>query len=542
MARRAVLIPMLKLQIPKNRMKALIHWLRDEFDPDRLEPGWEDYHKGRVSGTELRHGLEIHALVKDTKPYEVILDMESLGKSECSCTEGAHCQHMAAVIFSLYTSFGRPELLLQQLKKAMLVRIKQQQARKTQARLEKKAADRLDPPKRKQKPGEWQRYFDQQFYGFSLSQQHSIELFHSSVREKLLPVSAEWPSPMAELYELHVLLFVMRKIEQFYQDTKTSYLSYYIETGCRTVGRQSLDQLLALIPRLDVEQLAAGHAAAWKETLGLIGESALSGKESPLSWSTVYRSLWWRMEKQADWIREERGRLQRLLDSPDLMPRRRDALLLADAHFDVMDGRESEARARLERLHKREAREFFLYLHRRYEEGAWDSMLAWLRWLLPAVQRTQQEELRQFCHYWMEAASRQKDDSEWVDVMIALLPRTYNFYTAYLLKARRYKAWIDLQLSNRVSPMDLFAPDLQTVEKEDALLLLPLYSQAVERCIAEKNRTAYATAVRLLKKLHSLYRKLEREAVWDEYIHRLSMKYSRLRALQEELKKGKWIP
>lgn len=533
---------MLKLQIPKNRMNALLNWLRDEFDPDRLERGWDYYHKGRVSGTELQHGLEIHSLVKGTKPYEVILDLESLGKSQCSCSTAARCKHMVAVIFSLYASFARPELLLAQLKQAMLVRTKQQQAKKTVARTEKKAAERLDTPKPAQKPSLWQRYFEQQFYGFSLSQQHSIELFYNSVKEKLLPISKEWRSPSKELFELHVLLFVMRKIEHYYQETKTSYMSYYIETGCRTVGRQSLDQLLSLVPKLNTAKLTEARPNAWKETLSMIRDMALSGKESPLSWSTVYRSLWWRMADQQSWVEEERKRLQLLQEAPDLMPRRKDALLLAEAHFDMMEGREAEARQRLERLHKRDVRDFFLYLHRRYEEGAWDSMLAWLRWLLPSLQRAQQEELRQFCQYWMEAASRQEDDAEWVDVMIALLPRTYTFYTSYLLQAGRYRAWIDLQLANRVSPLNLYAPDLQTVEKEDPSLLLPLYAQAIERSIAEKNRTAYKTAERLLKKLHTLYKKLDRIAVWDDYLHRLAMKYSRLRAFQEELKKGKWIP
>ncbi|MEC0213863.1 hypothetical protein P4H70_33625, partial [Paenibacillus ehimensis] len=99
-----------------------------------------------------------------------------------------------------------------------------------------------------------------------------------------------------------------------------------------------------------------------------------------------------------------------------------------------------------------------------------------------------------------------------------------------------------LQLSNRVSPLDLYSLDLQTVEKHDPSLMLPLFHQAVERCIAEKNRTAYKNAVRLLKKLHTLYKKLNRSNDWDDFIYRLAMKYSRLRALQEELRKGKWIP
>ncbi|MCZ8514554.1 SWIM zinc finger family protein [Paenibacillus filicis] len=532
---------MLKVQIPKNRMNVLIGHLRDDVSLPRLEKGWEYFHKGRVAGIELRHGVEIRALVRGAKPHEVQIDLDEFGKSECSCPADEPCEHMAAVIFSLYTPFARPELLLQQLKQAKLVKNRQQQARQTGGRQEKRQ-ERLEAPVPKQLPSVWQRYFDQQFYGFALSQQHSIELFYSAAKEKLTPLSDGWPSPLQELYRLHLLLFVMRKIEQFYQETKTSYISYYIETGCRTVGHQCMEELQKLLPSLDVKALLAECPAHWKETIAAISETALSGKESPLSWLTVYRSIWWRMADKTDWTADERKRLKRLLGSKELMPRRRDALVMADAHFSVMEGKDEEARERMEQLGKREARDFFMYLHRFYEKSAWERMLAWLRWLLPALQRAQAEELRQFSQYWMEAVQQQEDDAEWVDVMVSLLPRTYQFYTAYLLKAGRLKAWVDLQLANRVSPVNLYSLDLQTLEKQDPALLLPLFHQAVDRCIAEKNRTAYATATKLLKKLHSIYKKLDREKVWEDYIYRFAAKYSRLRALQEELRKGKWIP
>lgn len=534
---------MLKLQIPKNRINALARYLRDHFTVERLDGGWEDFHKRRVEDAELKHGIEIHALVRETKAHEVILNLEAIDKSECSCSDGDHCKHIAAVVFALFAPHGRPELLLQQLKQAIHVRTRQQQSKQqTNARAAEKRQDRLDPPTPDQSPGYWQRFFDQQFYGFSLNQQQSIELFHSAAKESLRPYGKSWERPLRELYALHLIVFIMRKIEQFYIDTKTSYLSYYIETGCKAVARQCHEDMQQLIPEMDIAGIAKKYPAYWKETLAMIAEAALTGKDSPLSWSTVYRGLWWRMADEREWLREERARLQKLLTASDLPARRKDALVLAEAHFTLMEEGDGAARERMDRLVRREPRDFFMYLHACYQEEAWERMLAWLRWLLPVMQKAQQEDLRQFCHYWIEAVQRQTNDAEWVHVMVALLPRTYTFYTTYLMKAGRYRAWIDLQLANRVSPLNLYSPDLQTVENHDPALVLPLYHQAVERCIAEKNRTAYQNAMRLLKKLNALYKKLERPAVWEEYIYRLAVKYSRLRALQEELRKGKWIP
>jgi hypothetical protein len=125
--------------------------------------------------------------------------------------------------------------------------------------------------------------------------------------------------------------------------------------------------------------------------------------------------------------------------------------------------------------------------------------------------------------------------------MESLLPRSYYYYTAYLLQTERFRQWVDLQLSNRISPLNLYAAELKAVEKYDPALLLPLYHQAVERAVLEKNRTSYKTAVKLLKKLQAYYKKLGREAEWERYVHRLAMKFARLRAFQEELKRTGFI-
>jgi uncharacterized Zn finger protein len=83
---------------------------------------------------------------------------------------------------------------------------------------------------------------------------------------------------------------------------------------------------------------------------------------------------------------------------------------------------------------------------------------------------------------------------------------------------------------------------MKQVEAAEPALLLPIYHQAVEKSIQEKNRTSYTNAVRYLKRLQALYQKLGQPERWSLYMQRLVHKYARLRAFQEELKKGKWAP
>lgn len=532
---------MLKLQIPKNRMSAMIDWFRDKSDPDRLDRGWDLYHKGNISELTLKRGVEVHASAGRSKKREAVFNLDDFNRSDCTCGKSPGCEHLAALLLAMYASQSRPELLYAQLRQAMLVRRKQRESRQTAASNAKKA-QRQSPPSPRLLPSDWHRYFEQQFYGYSLSGQHSIDTFYAAANDSLLPLGRDWPEALRGLYEVNVLLFMLRKIEQFYIDSKTSYLSYSIESGSKTVGRQCMDSLITRIGELQAASLKAEHAEAWGETLDMTASYALSNTDTPFPWMNVYRSLWSRMGEQHEAVLQELERVnQKLRQSPPPSARARDKLLMAKAHFYVMQGDDAKARALLEELNKYEARDFFFYLHRSYHAGQWQRMLAWLRWLLPAMQRAQQEDFRTFCQYWAEAMQHQSSDSEWVEVMKQLLPRTYSFYTSYLIKAGRMRDWIDLQLAGRVNPLELYSLDLQMVEKKDASLLLPLYTQAIERAIAEKNRTSYQNAVKLLKKLHVIYTKLDQSASWESYIHKLASKHLRLRALQEELRKGNWI-
>lgn len=70
---------------------------------------------------------------------------------------------------------------------------------------------------------------------------------------------------------------------------------------------------------------------------------------------------------------------------------------------------------------------------------------------------------------------------------------------------------------------------------------LPLYHLAAVEAIEERNRKSYRRAVRYLKKLRTLYKRLKRTDEWDAFIIHIANLHSRLRALQEELRKGKLI-
>ncbi|MNY43599.1 hypothetical protein D3C86_1785730 [compost metagenome] len=124
----------------------------------------------------------------------------------------------------------------------------------------------------------------------------------------------------------------------------------------------------------------------------------------------------------------------------------------------------------------------------------------------------------------------------------AMLPLSGGIYEDKLLDHGKWRDWMDYQLSSGKVPSDFRVSDLQPVEKHAPELLLPFYHQAAERFVLEKNRHSYKAAVKLLKRLAKLYKKMKREERWGEFLDAFTTRHSRLRALQEELRKGKLIP
>lgn len=529
---------MLKLKISKNRINAILKQLAKYENPDDFELGWSIFHRGGVLSVNESNNHRIEAIVRDDKLYEVSFDSDRLISSSCSCDLPHACAHRAALVFALYAPHGRPELLIQELKLLAAKKpARNDKSRPNSSRHQSTAPEEHRPP------AEWQLFFDTRFRGFAISHSYTFDMFAEAVWESLLPYAVNWRPAIKLVYQLNIILFALRKIEDFYAESKTSYLSSYHETSCKTAVTQYEEKLLQLMKEAANLPIPSSDEPAWQETLHMLGQAALQGKNSPVDWLFVYRAVWSGLADHGDWIQSEIKLLDRHIQqsAKASASHQQDAFLIARAHFEIIQGRMDAAFALLNGLHKRTMHYFASYLKQHAEQGEWTLLLRWLRWLRPVMKTAVQEDFRLFCQYWTEAAKHTDSDAEWVEAMESLLPRSYYFYTAYLLQSGRYRKWIDLQLANRVSPIDLYALELRTVEEAEPKLLLPLYHQAIERAILEKNRASYKTAMKLLEKLATHYRTLGMTLEWTLFLQQLSAKFSRLRAFQDELKKGHWL-
>jgi hypothetical protein len=223
----------------------------------------------------------------------------------------------------------------------------------------------------------------------------------------------------------------------------------------------------------------------------------------------------------------------------------RHALLLAESrmnyslHDDAAAMEQLRAAAERPGLHPQELISFLPPLA---EARQWTRLTAWLAEIGPLLS-SRLYNLQEYAGYWDEAVRHlpEAEPRMW-DTLAGMLPLSREIYEEQLLTYGKWQEWMDMQLSAGRQPADFRVSDLQPVEKNAPELLLPFYHQAVERFVLDKNRHSYKAAVKLLKRLSKLYKKLKREARWAEFLEAFTDRHSRLRALQEELRKGKLIP
>ncbi len=177
------------------------------------------------------------------------------------------------------------------------------------------------------------------------------------------------------------------------------------------------------------------------------------------------------------------------------------------------------------------------------DTGQWSRLEAWL--IHCATERIGRSygSVEEYGRYWDAVVEHlpEAEEKMWGAIM-SLLPYSSSLYEEKLLRHGHWRQWVDYQLSLGSDPLDFRAKDLQPVVKEAPEALLPFYHQGVENYLLLKNRDGYKRAVKLLKRLGQIYKKLKREQQWDAYMDSFARRHSRLRALQEELRKGGLIP
>lgn len=118
-------------------------------------------------------------------------------------------------------------------------------------------------------------------------------------------------------------------------------------------------------------------------------------------------------------------------------------------------------------------------------------------------------------------------------------PHGLQHYSNYLLRNERYRQWSALHLLFPTSIAYLEACGLKDVLATQPAVTLPLYHVYALKEVEQKSRLNYKQAVRIWKMMKSAAKKSNKAEYFNAYIDGMQQQYKRLRALQEEIEKGK---
>lgn len=528
------------------------------FDDLTLKRGFQYYKQNRVRSFTMTEPLKINALVEGREDYRVVLELDSFPRCHCNCPVSGPCKHMAAVLLSYAEQQNRSTLVLVNAKSASFTPKVSSSSSKTLTGADGTRQQQLKEYANRIAGGtisEWREYFTSCVAPLAHATRNPEYVeralsFITKYKPDLLP-------EMDKLFTLHAHLFILEKLTKPFAHTPgqvayPSSLGYYTQVAVsdlKEVITRLLKSTLTLSPEHEQEQDLWQHVMDTLSYLRreMLTESRDRTRDQP-AFSLSYELLW------RNWIYPNTGGTKLYLEEIEQLQQAENELgaslsqhawllALSRMYFYLKDDQKAwellNKAAERPGLHPDELMSFTIPL---LETGDWSRLVAWLVQIGPLLS-SRLYNLSDYSARWEEAIRHlpEAEPQMW-STLISMLPISGEVYEEKLLAYEKWQEWMDFQLSIGKLPAEFRVKDLQPIEKNAPECLLPFYHQAVERLVLEKNRHSYKAAVKLMKRLSKLYKKMKQEDRWEQFLDTFMTRHSRLRALQEELRKGKLIP
>lgn len=503
-----------------------------------IERGYTYFSDGLVFNTRVEKQRLLTCDVQGSQVYQVVLDLEDVQSSTCTCPYTRLCKHIAAAFFQMYSVFENPRTYLTRTKQPRRARFSYAMlvpAYKPGLPLSSSEAASVESPlKPTSSVSDWWTFLESWTRNLSSAMESyraSTELMSSY--QNVLGVASAWPPAQALLFSAHANLFHLRKLQQFVRDHRQSY---WFQDLSQTAERL-LEQLEGILYYSNADQLREHHPHLLKQTM-LVARNMKHGPFTDLYWTFAYQTLWWNLLQEPDWIHSEVEELDRLIRDKQTADAAKDTYRLLRAHFFVMEGND-EAAMEIWRPNPRLTLAFYLpYLKMFARNEEWTRFLTWAERLQSLIGSADPQPYQLVVAIWQEAMERVGRGGECGAMLKQFLPSSFHEYAGYLYEQKQYRQWIDLQMAYQVSLSEIHGVAFKEIEDSTPSLLFPLYVREVNRLIGERNRPAYKEAIKLLKKVRTLYVKANQDTHWERYVDQLAAKYNRLRAFQEELRRG----
>jgi hypothetical protein len=423
--------------------------------------------------------------------------------------------------------------------------------------------DFVDPPEKKvqntHSVQSWREYFSDRFDTFEKRKLQTVSFrdladgkessytfihIYRDYYPALLNAGQFFDEDIAFLYKFHVQ---METLNRLFSYVKQYGIPSYLQANFNASVEKLADQMYETLRQMNSKKLLQENKSLVEESLrGFQLLYDIPPKWGHLlfylfqvSWSLLYKDEAWIEKYESQLLKEKAsGHSSQMLD-------------LALVHFAFARKSDELAFARLEEGEKKtETVHYLVWMKLLLDKQEWERLLKWLLYLKPFFleginsyyyQANSREFFHEYLNYFWKYAQHTGDEDKYEEMLIEFLPITFYEYGEYLMVIGETERWVELQIIMGYSPELIQRKDLKEVILVQKETVLPIYHQAIDRLINERTRKSYQSAVKHLKTLRTLYFDLGEEGLFHTYMNQITTVYSRLRAFQEELKKGKFI-
>ncbi|WP_219838361.1 SWIM zinc finger domain-containing protein [Paenibacillus sp. R14(2021)] len=523
-------------RLDDGRLQALEAALASSIPLDVLERGFDYYRREKVLSIQVMESSSIYGVVKGTAIYAVTLDSDDFGYSTCTCPAKGYCKHMAAVFYAYYAYAGlSPDEVHNRLLYGDVLALAESPAKRG---VEKNAAstDGAGP-----RPGQWLLEMEAKHGETWRLCGHSLHPLQS-VLTAVKAISKSWSEGMRRLHWMHGIIFVLEQAERAYSNTD-SFKRYYSEMAFTRMTEPWLNQYYELAGEIAPAALTQEERAGLNSLIAVFHDREMDRELQLHRWEMLYFSLWSSLIEDERLREQEEAYLTEQLHQAGSKAHIGFFMPMALAYLAFADGRDGEAIELLSRTaFNRTALLACDCALQRLEDRNWSKLEDWIGYLFSGLSvERKSKAFGPFLTMCRLADRQQPDNPRWQTYLVSFLPYSYASLTEHWLDIQQYTKWADLQLLFGIEPDDIDVQLMREISKAAPQVLYPIYHQAIDGAIRSRNRQGYRQAVKLMKRLEKLYKAEKQSEAWSRFVDGIVRKHQRLRALQEELWRGKII-
>ncbi|WP_285767888.1 SWIM zinc finger family protein [Peribacillus sp. SI8-4] len=516
-------------------------------DSDVVNQGLHLYRQGLV---EIKEEVAdtIAAEVQDVTRHKARLNLIFPQEGSCTCESRFICRHQLAVFFSAYSEHASVSDWLAEWKAPKMESASQalQQVKRASELL--KQAEENSIILDKSYPS-WKRFVEVTFSDHvephigepNYMIENHIQTYFKRLSSKA-PMEREWKLLYQFVTKFCTLQLTLRMIQLHKSQTQTIRVFYALAVDLA----EELHETVQPLSRQARPFAFDPFVFSIKEDVAKLLDGGFGLEYEKID---LYREIWSYLFSNSSWRREELERIKADIPDKYMGTTERTSYTLAAIHLSLLENQDSQAIGLLHEL-KKDACPYIFYWLNLLAESDRSRSIPFIEFIIANVQEFLAELsdyyqrvdfVRTFTTLVSSCCFKLKRTDLLEKFYRATLPHSYWNYANFLFEQGQYKKWVEMHIYSEISIDLISSESIKEVVSKEPELILPLYYHAVQEKVSLKNRPAYKQAVRYLKKMRTIYKKTKKEDSFERYILYVADSTKRLRAFQEELKRGKLI-